>query len=425
MQILKKGFSIFAAVCLLLAVMPGQTVRADETTDENGFTVDDSGTLVAYSGAGGAITIPESVSTIASGVFASNTSITSVTIPSYVTGMGSAVFYNCTSLGSVSIEGDIGSIPAETFYNCTSLISVSIGTSISSIGSQAFAECSSLSQFTIPESVGSIGDKAFYDCTSLTGITIPAGVSSIGSNVFTGCSRLASISVASGNGTYASSDGCLYNKAMTRLIRCPEGKSGAKIATSTVTIGAGAFANCKSVTSLTVPDSVNTIETDAFSGSSISTILIPASVTSIGSQSSWSPSTISGYSGTQAQVYATGNGISFQSLGGETQQEQKNPQNQQNQQNPGTSGTSENKGNTSQAGSGSATTVTGGGTAVTGGNVIGATKNSNSGKTVTSGSHEKDSTPKTGDGINPVFFLCIGVLLVGVYFVVSNRKKAA
>ena len=44
MQILKKGFSIFAAVCLLLAVMPGQTVRADETTDENGFTVDDSGT---------------------------------------------------------------------------------------------------------------------------------------------------------------------------------------------------------------------------------------------------------------------------------------------------------------------------------------------------------------------------------------------
>jgi len=314
--------------------------------------------------------------------------------------MGTAVFYNCTSLGSVSIEGDIGSIPAETFYNCTSLTSVSIGTSISSIGSQSFAECSSLSQFTIPESVGSIGDKAFYDCTSLTGITIPSGVSSIGSNVFTGCSRLASISAASGNGTYASSDGCLYNKAMTRLIRCPEGKSSAKIATSTVTIGAGAFANCKSVTSLTVPDSVNTIETDAFSGSSISTILIPASVTSIGSQSSWSPSTISGYSGTQAQVYATGNG--------------------NNSNSNGSTDTSN-----SNNGSGSATTVTGGGTAVTGGNVIGATKNSNSGKTVTSGSHEKDSTPKTGDGINPVFFLCIGVLLVGVYFVVSNRKKAA
>ena len=205
---------------------------------------------------------------------------------------------------------------------------------------------------------------------------------------------------------------------MTRLIRCPEGKSGAKIATSTVTIGAGAFANCKLVTSLTVPDSVNTIETDAFSGSSISTILIPASVTSIGSQSSWSPSTISGYSGTQAQVYATGNGISFQSLGGENPQP--TPDNGNNSNSNGSTDTSN-----SNNGSGSATTVTGGGTAVTGGNVIGATKNSNSGKTVTSGSHEKDSTPKTGDGINPVFFLCIGVLLVGVYFVVSNRKKAA
>ena len=205
---------------------------------------------------------------------------------------------------------------------------------------------------------------------------------------------------------------------MTRLIRCPEGKSSAKIVTSTVTIGAGAFANCKSVTSLTVPDSVNTIETDAFSGSSISTILIPASVTSIGSQSSWSPSTISGYSGTQAQVYATGNGISFQSLGGENPQP--TPDNGNNSNSNGSTDTSN-----SNNGSGSATTVTGGGTAVTGGNVIGATKYSNSGKTVTSGSHEKDSTPKTGDGINPVFFLCIGVLLVGVYFVVSNRKKAA
>ena len=172
--------------------------------------------------------------------------------------------------------------------------------------------------------------------------------------------------------------------------------SGAKIATSTVTIGAGAFANCKSVTSLTVP----------------------ASVTSIGSQSSWSPSTISGYSGTQAQVYATGNGISFQSLGGENPQP--TPDNGNNSNSNGSTDTSN-----SNNGSGSATTVTGGGTAVTGGNVIGATKYSNSGKTVTSGSHEKDSTPKTGDGINPVFFLCIGVLLVGVYFVVSNRKKAA
>ena len=152
--------------------------------------------------------------------------------------------------------------------------------------------------------------------------------------------------------------------------------------------------------------------------SMISTILIPASVTSIGSQSSWSPSTISGYSGTQAQVYATGNGISFQSLGGENPQP--TPDNGNNSNSNGSTDTSN-----SNNGSGSATTVTGGGTAVTGGNVIGATKYSNSGKTVTSGSHEKDSTPKTGDGINPVFFLCIGVLLVGVYFVVSNRKKAA
>ena len=52
---------------------------------------------------------------------------------------------------------------------------------------------------------------------------------------------------------------------------------------------------------------------------------------------------------------------------------------------------------------------------------------SGSGKTTTSTNvapHVKDSTPKTGDGIGAEYFLCGGILLVGVYFVVTKKRAS-
>lgn len=389
MQIKKKAITILMTVCLVLFLGPTIPVQAEPTGDEpvadaEGFVVDEEGTLIKYAGTGGAITIPESVSVIADGVFASNASITSVTIPSYVTGIGSKAFYDCTSLTSVKLEGGINSIPSQAFYNCTGLTSI-----------------------TIPNTVTSIGSQAFGGCASLTGITIPASVTSIGTDAFTGCSRLASFAVESGNGAYAVSDGCLYNKAMTKLIRCPQGKSGVTIAGSTVTITTGSFTDCIAVGSLTLPESVTTIETNAFSGSGISTILIPASVTAIGSQAYWNPATISGYTGSQAQTYATGNGIAFQSLG--SVEDPDDSDNGNDTQNPDDSDDGTDDGaNDGTSGGG----VTDGGTS-----------NGGSGQTTTSDNHEKDETPKTGDGLNPVYFLCFGVLLVGVYFMLASKRK--
>lgn len=376
MQMKKKAIAVLMTVCLVLFFGPVIRAQAEPAADAEGFVVDETGTLIQYVGAGGAITIPESVSTIGSGVFASNASITSVTIPAYVTGMGDQAFYNCTSLTSVTIEGGISAVPTQAFYNCTSLSSVTIPSSVTSIGSQAFAECG-----------------------SLTGITIPASVTGIGTDAFTGCTRMASISVASGNGAYGSSDGCLYNKAMTKFIRCPQGKSSVTIAGSTTTIASGAFKDCIAVGSLTLPESVTAIEADAFTGSGISTILIPASVTSIGSQSGWTPSAISGYTGSQAQIYATGNGITFQSVG--------SVENPDNSDNTDSSGKDNETPNPDNSGAGANAGASNGG----------------SGATTTSDSHEKDTTPKTGDGLNPVYYLCFAVLLTGVYFILAGKRK--
>ncbi len=70
------------------------------------------------------------------------------------------------------------------------------------------------------------------------------------------------------------------------------------------------------MTSLTIPSGVKTIASGAFSNSSTGTTTIPASVTSIGSQSGWSVSLIKGKAGSEAQTYANNNNIPFEATSG-------------------------------------------------------------------------------------------------------------
>lgn len=96
----------------------------------------------------------------------------------------------------------------------------------------------------------------------------------------------------------------------------PVGRSSVAINSSTRIIGSGALAGCSRVTSLSLPNGLTTIESGAFSGSGINSITIPRSVTSIGSQSGWSPDVITGYSNSAAETFASSAGYTFNSLDG-------------------------------------------------------------------------------------------------------------
>jgi hypothetical protein len=111
---------------------------------------------------------------------------------------------------------------------------------------------------------------------------IPNSVTTI--ERFFGCSALTSILVEENNPVYSSLDGVLFNKAKTKLIFCPRGKSGEYIIPNSVTsIGEMAFSGCDSLTFITIPNSVTSIGDNAFSGcNSLTSITIPNLVTSIG-----------------------------------------------------------------------------------------------------------------------------------------------
>ncbi|MDY2864948.1 MAG: leucine-rich repeat domain-containing protein, partial [Oscillospiraceae bacterium] len=142
---------------------------------------------------------------------------------------------------------------------CTRLTSITIPDRVNSIGEGAFSGCSSLTSITIPDSVTSIGDYAFSRCTSLASITIPSRVTSIGNGVFNNCSSLSEINVDDGNVMFSSENGVLFDKNKTKLIRYPANKSETSytIPDSVNSIGTEAFMDCRSLESVFLPEGLD------------------------------------------------------------------------------------------------------------------------------------------------------------------------
>jgi len=146
---------------------------------------------------------------------------------------------------------------------------------------EAFSGCAELTSISIPDSVTVIGNYAFGN--GLTSITIPRSLTDLSSLAFYRCESLTSISVDASNPNYSSEDGVLFNKDKTTLIRYPQRKTGTYVIQSGVlNICDSAFKGCKSLTDITIPDSVTVIGHNAFYGcESLTSVTIPNGVTTI------------------------------------------------------------------------------------------------------------------------------------------------
>ena len=118
-----------------------------------------------------------------------------ITLPETLTSIANHIFYYCNELTSIVIPNSVTSIGSGAFGGCHNLTSVTFGenSQLISIGDSAFIGCSNLTNITIPDGVISIGSNVFMYCDNLTSITIPDSVTNIDESVFCYCDTLMNI----------------------------------------------------------------------------------------------------------------------------------------------------------------------------------------------------------------------------------------
>lgn len=220
--------------------------------------------ITGYTGEDTEVLIPEKyqnidVTEISERAFYNNTEIIGVEIPDSVEVIGSAAFSGCTSLKSITIPF----IGANINYTSNSFFGYIFGAS-NFTGNQRYVP-KSLKTVIITGGDG-IYTNAFWECDSIISITLPESLENVDNYAFWNCNSLEEIKVPSDNAYYTSVDGVLFDKEGTTLILYPNGKGADYIIPEGVTgIAEMAFAGRLSLERITIPDSMTSIEKSAFS----------------------------------------------------------------------------------------------------------------------------------------------------------------
>lgn len=216
-------------------------------------------------------------------------------VPQSVTQLWNHCFHSCRYLTEIVIHEGVNKIGTFAFWGCSSLTTMHIPSSASiTVGSCLIGYCPSLESITvgennttvcsvdgvlysknmqqlncyppakkgeieIPESVKIFVNLCFSKNASLTSFNLPVHVTQLNSCPFAACENLTEFSVDEANPSYCAIDGVLFNKAATSLVQYPTGRTG----------------------KYEIPDGVTTIANGAFRGCRLSSVVVPASVTTL------------------------------------------------------------------------------------------------------------------------------------------------
>jgi len=265
--------------------------------------------------------IEDGITYIGKSNFEGCTQLEKVTIADSVTSMGNGTFMGCNSLVTFDVPANMGEIPYMAFNDCDNLISVTGGESLYSIGSHALYNCPKLESIDLSK-INYIGDGAFANCYPLTGVTFSENLYYIGYNAFQDCAV-----------TEVTLPESLYNMDSCVFMLCDELES--VTLNNTITeIKHDAFIWCTKLKSVVIPANVTRIDERAFHGcASLTDIYVmnpecqipndyfgdplsgdDRSDTTVSVLGVPGTTTVHGYAGSTAEVYAQTNGFAFEAF---------------------------------------------------------------------------------------------------------------
>lgn len=240
------------------------------TVDDTQYTVTEISSAAFHSREITSITMPSTLKKICDKAFSALRGLSTLTIPASVEEIGQASFTLLPDLKTIVVEEGNTHFCCEQnmlmsasktrllclidAYDNQNPLDIILPSTIKSIDDFALSYDESVKSIALPEGLETIGQFAFA-ATGISSIAFPSTVRSIGESCLAETRNLNEITVNEANPYYTAVDGVLYDKDISNLIK--------------VTVGH---------TSLSIPKTVKTIDSDAISQTNIRTLIIPNTV---------------------------------------------------------------------------------------------------------------------------------------------------
>ena len=265
------------------------------------------------------ITFNEGLQSIGYCAFSQCNAATINTLPSTIMSLGEWVFEYCEAMTQFTVPANIKAVPTGIVYHCGNLTTVTLPTGVTSIGSRSFHDCpklttvnglnqttltklygqafqnTGLTTVTLPNSITQIDGSAFASCANLTSINVPTGIDYVPSEYCYNCPKLTTVTMHNGIRTIKNSafrdcvklPSIVLNDQITRIEydafwNCKE-LVLTKLPTALTYIGSRSFRETPKITgTLTIPEGVTEIASEAFYGCAISSVVLPDGLTTLG-----------------------------------------------------------------------------------------------------------------------------------------------
>ena len=269
--------------------------------------------------------VPDGIIEIADKAFV-RAGLHSVSIPGSVERIGSESFYQCSRLKKIALSEGLKTIGADTFTNCDMLREIEIPASVTDIAESVFTDAhlkeirvaqdsavfavsggalintregvliafppfSEAESCVIPEGVTRIARFAFYRCHNLKQVVFPKTLREIGQGAFLMCNHLTGIDLPDGItrleerafGINSDSEQLHLPGGLTEIVNNFDDLAISELKIpETVKVIEKSFTSLPKLTEVVIPHSVTTIGSGSFVFCrNLASITIPASVTDI------------------------------------------------------------------------------------------------------------------------------------------------